>query len=99
MQRGRGSRACSLRLHVDLDHAVDHSSDVYRHRLRRGQGLRLTSLQAERAAVLPALDLLGVAEHLALAQRHVGVTACVAYRVDVVTDPHYCDGTSVDLEP
>ena len=83
--------------HLDL--AVDDLRPVHRHRLGRRQRDRLAGLQAERAAVLGALQLLLVAPHLALRQRHVGVAAHVADGVDVVVDAHDGDGDAVDLHP
>ena len=89
---GRGSRSVrhrrAPRPGLDGDDAVDDSDREHRHRLGGRQRLRLAGDEAERAAVLRALDLALVAPHLALGQRHVGVAADVADRVDVVADAH-----------
>ena len=54
--------------------------------------------QAERAAVLRALDLPLVAPHLALGQRDVGVAAHVADGVHVVAAAHDGDRHAVDVD-
>ena len=107
----RGAKAADLeRAHcrtsvagpgVDRDHdlAVDDRSLEHRHGLRGRQRDRLAVEETERAAVLRALELLLVAPHLALGERHVGVTAHVADRVHVVVDAHHGDRYPTDHEP
>src|SRR3546814_10852015 len=56
----------------------------------------LTVDQREGAAVLPALELALLAEHLSLGQRDVLVAAAVVDGVDVVVDAHHRYGDAVD---
>ena len=93
----RSERISSVVAHaLTSDLTVDDLRSVHRHRLGGRKRDRLAGLQAERAAVLRALQLLLVAPHLALRQRDVGVAAHVADGVDVVVDAHDGDGDAVD---
>src|SRR3546814_19970997 len=56
----------------------------------------LTVDQREGAAVLPALELALLAEHLSLGQRDVLVAAAVVDGVDVVVAAHHRYGDAVD---
>src|SRR3546814_4588997 len=98
-RRPRISRTC-WRVGSDIDGhlylAVDAACLVHGDGLGGGQGMWLTVAQREGAAVLPALELALLAEHLSLGQRDVLVAAAVVDGVDVVVDAHHRYGDAVD---
>src|SRR3954449_5197012 len=80
----------------DVDVAVADLDGEGRHRLGGGQAGRLTGTQVEAGAVQPALQRAAV--DLTLAERDRGVTALVAYGVEVVVvGVHDGDVDAVDL--
>src|SRR3546814_14109939 len=98
-RRPRISMTC-WRVGADIDGhlylAVDDACLVHGDGLGGGQGMGLTVDQREGAAVLPALELALLAEHLSLGQRDVLVAAAVVDGVDVVVDAHHRYGDAVD---
>src|SRR4051812_103616 len=84
---------------IDAHHHLAVDDRRLEHRLGPGgrKGVGRAVLERERRAVLPALDLLGVREDLALRQRDVLVGADVADGVHVVVDAHDADPEAVDL--
>src|SRR3954468_23103020 len=89
----------SSRCDLDHDVAVDDGCRVDGYGLGGRKRDRFTGLEAERASVLPALELHAVAVQLPLAERDVGVTAGVADGVDPIVDAHDSDRATVDIEP
>ncbi len=81
-----------------MDVAVDDRRLEDGHRLGGRQGGGLTGQQAERAAVLGALELALVAPDLAVGEGDVGVGTDVADRVHVVVDTNHRHHHTADVD-